>query len=114
MGYYNIQIVESNAYRIGIENRVASIMIDGEYFTGGDCYIHNDTQIVIEYYKLGIEVNDNGFIGSYYESVVAYLEKQGFTNIVLLRSNDLSDIWFDKDGIVESITINGIKWEIAW
>ena len=74
------------------------------------CFLPKSASIRIEYYVLQITI---GHSADYFEDneqytdVVAQLKSRGFTNIRLQRANDLVTGWVDKEGTLDSISING-------
>lgn len=88
---------------------VASLNLNNNNFTAGDCFIQTTAPIKIEYYVLTIVIGDtaSGFEGSQYADIVNQLKTKGFTNIHLLRANNLINGWITKEGSIKSFTING-------
>lgn len=90
---------------------VASISLNGQSFTGGDCFIQKNAPIQIKYYKLMIDIEDGvkDYEGRDYQEVVSELASLGFANITLKRANDLVTGWLTKEGSIQSIRINGVS-----
>lgn len=88
---------------------VSRILIRGEPFTSGQCYVQEGTPIEVQYYGLSININKSAsdIEGTPYKEAVEQLETMGFSNIVLKRKNDLHLGWFSTEGEIASITING-------
>lgn len=59
----------------------------------------------------GIKINSSSddLVGENYQTVIAKLESNGFTNIKTVVLDDLILGWFTKDGEVEDVTVNGIS-----
>ena len=88
---------------------VSKLTINSEEFVAGDCFIQSSAAIKIEYYVLSITIGSSAsdFEGCQYTDVVEQLKALGFTNIKLLRANNLINGWITKEGSIKSITING-------
>lgn len=110
-GFTNI-IVTATETKSRDENQlIASISLNGQAFTGGDCFIQKNAPIQIKYYTftIDIECESEDYEGRDYQKVVSELEDLGFTNITLKRANDLVTGWITKEGAIKSININGIN-----
>lgn len=85
--------------------------MNGQSFTGGDCFLQKSAPIQIKYYTLKITVGSaaSEIEGQNYSEVVSELKTMGFTNITLKRSNDLVLGWLSKEGNIKSISINGVS-----
>lgn len=90
---------------------VASISLNGQSFTGGDCFIQKNAPIQIKYYMLMIDIEDGAkdYESRNYQEVVSKLASLGFANITLKRANDLVTGWLTKEGTIQSIRINGVS-----
>ena len=91
--------------------QVASISINGQQYSQGDCFVQKSAPIIVEYYRLKITIgNKTSFFTENktgnYSSIVSSLKSMGFTNITLYRNNDLFNGWVTKEGSIASITIN--------
>lgn len=111
-GFTNITTREKVTDNKVLNQLVASITINNQQFSQGDCYVQKSTPIVIEYYLLEIIIGQksSSFTENKedkYSSVVSSLKDMGFTNITVYRNNDLFNGWITKEGSIESITING-------
>lgn len=112
LGFSNVTYKEVSTSDISQNQLVASITINGEKYSQGDCYVQQSAPIIIEYYTLKIIIGQkpSAFTSNNkneYKKVVATLEAMGFTNIQLERNNELINGLLKKEGSVESITING-------
>jgi len=110
-GFTNITVTATETEKKSNNLQVASISLNGQTFTGGDCYIQKNAPIQIKYYTLTIDIEgeDKEYVGRNYQEVVSELKSLGFTNITLKRANDLLTGWFTKEGDIKSISINGIS-----
>ena len=88
---------------------VSKLTINSEEFVAGDCFIQAGASIKIEYYVLSITIGSSAsdIEGCQYTDIVSQLKAKGFTNIKLLRANNLINGWITKEGSIKSITING-------
>lgn len=111
-GFSNVTTHEKITSDKTVNHLVVGITINDEVFQSGDCFVKKNSPIVIEYYVLNIIVgqtassltknNELAYVG-----VVEQLRNLGFTNIQLLRTDDLINGWITKEGSIDSITING-------
>ena len=110
-GFTNITGTATETESKSKNQLVASISLNGQSFTGGDCFIQKNAPIQIKYYTLTIEIDGEAkdYEGRNYQEVVSELESLGFTNITLKRADDLVLGWFSKEGNVKSISINGVS-----
>lgn len=111
-GFTNVTVCEKVTDIKTLNQLVASVSINNQQFSKGDCFVQKSAPIVIEYYSLKITIghktsyfteNKEG----YYSSVISLLKEMGFTNITVYRNNDLFNGWITKEGSIESISING-------
>lgn len=109
-GFTNITVTATETESKSKNQLVASISLNGQSFTGGDCFIQKNAPIQIKYYTLTIDIDGEAkdYEGRNYQDVVSELESLGFTNITLKRADDLVLGWFSKEGNVKSISINGV------
>ena len=110
-GFTNITTTEVETTTKTQNQKVAGISLNGQSFTGGDCFLQKNAPIQIKYYTLKIVVGSaaSEIEGRNYSEVVKELKAMGFTNITLKRSNDLVLGWFSKEGNIKSISINGVS-----
>ena len=108
-GCNNITLVLKETNDIAKNGLVASITLNNDSYGAGDCCVQATTPIKIEYYVLTIVIGESAsdFEGSQYTDVVKNLKTKGFTNIQLLRANNLITGWLTKEGSINSFTING-------
>lgn len=119
LGFTNITVKEKVTTSKANNHRVASITLNKETFTGGDCYLQKTAPIAIEYYRLMITTNKSDDDYEKYENykdLQDFLKTQGFTNIELQRSDDLSrakewGVWFWSvpEGSIKNIIIDGVE-----
>lgn len=119
LGFTNITVKEEETTSKTSNHLVASITLNKETYTGGDCFLQKTAPIVIEYYRLKITTNSSDDEYEDYEKysdLVDALKGQGFTNIELQRSDDLN--WFEEwggwiwsvpEGSIKSIIIDGVE-----
>lgn len=119
LGFTNITVKEKETTIKTSNHLVASITLNKETYTGGDCFLQKTAPIVIEYYRLKITTNSSDDEYEDYENysdLVDALKGQGFTNIELQRSDDLN--WFEEwgawiwsvpEGSIKSIIIDGVE-----
>ena len=92
-------------------NKVVSIVINGEDYVSGDCFVPEGAEITIFYYDevCRIEANAKDLIGKDYIEVRSELINLGFDNIVIKRKDDLITGILNKEYSIDSITINGVS-----
>lgn len=85
------------------------IKVRDALYTSGDCYVQQNAPIMVGYYKLKIQVGEaaSAFSKTQYTDLAADLKEMGFTDITLLRADDLISGWLTKEGTIKSITIGG-------
>ena len=107
-GFSNITVSEVETTTTNQNQKIASISLNGQSFTGGDCFLQKNAPIQIKYYTLKITVGSEAseIEGRNYSEVVSELKVLGFINITLKRSNDLVLGWFSKEGNIKTISIN--------
>ncbi|WP_028236462.1 hypothetical protein [Pseudobutyrivibrio sp. MD2005] len=88
---------------------VSKMTINNDEFVAGDCFVQTGASIKIKYYFLTIKIENSAsdIEGSQYADTVSSLKAQGFTNIKLLRANNLLNGWITEEGSIKSIRING-------
>ena len=109
-GFTTVKVTTKTTTTKSKNGLVASVSFDNEEYIAGDCYLPTSASIRIEYYVLQITIGTsaNDFEDNeQYTDVVARLRSMGFTNIRLQRANDLVTGWVDKEGTIDSISING-------
>ena len=110
-GFTNVSVIEKNTTSQDKNQLVASVTINDERFASGDCFIQKAAPIFIEYYVIKLEIGTKAseFEGEQYKDVVAALTNKGFTNIQLVRADDLKLGFFAKEGAVKAISVNDKK-----
>lgn len=113
-GFTSVSFEEIITWDKSQNYKLASISINGETYSSGDCYIQTNAPIVISYYTLRIKLEHDldyytANTEGNYINVVKELKALGFTNIQLFRNNSLINGVVTKEGSIESITINGIS-----
>lgn len=108
-GFTHIKTKEIQTNNKELDKYIQGIKINEDNYSGGECHIQKDSQILIQYYVTKVRINKAAadIKGENYEELMSELKKKGFTNIQLLRGNDL---WFfasSNEGKVKSITVNG-------
>ncbi|GEM_PF-5150127 len=108
-GLNNIQTKRKYVLNKEENQKIAQITINGKKFNGSECYVPKDAQINITYNYLQIVIGrtPEEFQSMNYKEAEKELIDKGFTNIRLLRSNDLVTGWFSKEGLIKSIMISG-------
>ncbi len=109
-GFSTIQVKERTTEQKTQNLKVSSITIDGNDYISGDCHLPKTAAISIEYYYLIIRIGqDSSEIKEkeQYSELVKKLSSMGFSNIKLLRGNDLTTGWISDEGSIKDITING-------
>lgn len=110
-GFTNITVTATETESKSKNQLVASISLNGQSFTGGDCFIQKNVPIQIKYYTLTINIEGEAadYEDKNYQEFVSELSSLGFTNITLKRANDLVTGWLTKEGTIKSISINGVS-----
>lgn len=88
-------------------NLIKTITINGEKFSGGDCYVPVGSEITVFYYETIIPVPGSayGYISKTLDSVEKELRDSGFTNIIAIAESTTSQYsWGNR---IVSISING-------
>ena len=113
-GINNIKLIKKTTYTKEQDNQLFDIMIGGESYKKGSCYIDKDAIVSIHYYtwKIQIGISGEDAIKNYekkndYKKLVSYLKDKGYTNIKLLRANDLTTGWIDSEGSIKNVSIVG-------
>ena len=111
-GFTNVTFKEKITDNKSLNLQVASMSINGQQYSQGDCFVQKSAPIIVEYYRLKITIgNKTSYFtenkAGNYSSIVSSLKSMGFTNITLYRNNDLFNGWVTKEGSIASITING-------
>ena len=101
-----------------LHNTISTVTIGNSNYESGDCFVRKSEEITITYYKTAKKIgkSSSSITGRNYLEIKKYLSDQGFTNIVLKRTDDL---WFVKElGVfglfggqvnknVRTVTVNG-------
>ena len=109
-GFNTVKVTAKTTTDKSKNGLVSSISFDNVEYIAGECFLPKSASIRIEYYVLQIKIGTsaNDFEdNNQYTDVVAQLRSMGFTNIRLQRANDLVTGWVDKEGTIDSISING-------
>lgn len=108
-GFSDISVQDQTTNKKPKNKLVAEVKFNGKSYESGGCYLPKKTKIVIMRYLL--ELTPGRDSGQYkdmnYQTAVNELKEKGFTNIHLLRADDLVTGWIDDEKTIESITING-------
>lgn len=106
-GFTNVNTYELETKESSENNKIETIDVGGISYETGDCYIQKAVPISIIYTRYKIEIgrasDDLGKIK--YKDFVQELKKKGFTNIKLLRSDDLKIGLFATEETIKSIKI---------
>lgn len=91
------------------ERMIDHVELGGINYESGKCYVDKQATVVYRTFISTIIVGTSAedYIDKNYSSVVDELKEKGFTNIRLLRKNDLSTGWLEKEGAIDSISIDG-------
>lgn len=114
-GFTTIKVIPKTTENKSQNRRIAGITLNNEEYIAGGCYLPKSASIKIEYYSLQIQIGQTAKQfekGQNYSDVVKQLQSQGFTNIHLLRANDIGWFvadWIHNEGTIKTITINGSK-----
>lgn len=87
------------------EKDIAKILINGEQYESGECFIPLDAVVTIEKRTIQMEKDAKEYEGMDYDVVKARLETKGFKNIEKKKVKSL----LKKKGTIESISISGEK-----
>ena len=108
-GFSDISVQDQTTNKKPKNKLVAEVKFNGKSYESGGCYLPKKTKIVIMRYLL--ELTPGRDSGQYkdmnYQTAVNELKEKGFTNIHLLRADDLVTGWIDDEKTIESITIDG-------
>lgn len=107
-GFTNITLNKVSTTDSTKHHLVSDISINNENFVDGDCFIQSAAPIKIDYYVYTIAIGEaaSSIEGSQYTDVVKSLKEKGFTNIKLLRANNLINGWITKEGSIKGIAID--------
>ena len=111
-GFTNVRIQSKQTESKSQNNLVSSIKLNNEEFIAGDCYLPKSASVLIEYYLLKIKIGNTAtefMDDKQYSEVVRQLREKGFTNIRLMRANNLFLGIMAKEGTINKITINGAE-----
>ena len=108
-GFTTVKVTSISTEKKSENCLISRIKINSEEFIAGECYLPKTASIEIEYYNLQIKIGQTAkqFEGQSYKETVEQLKSQGFTNIRLLRADDLITGWISKEGTIKSFSING-------
>lgn len=108
-GFINLSVTPVETAHTEMNHGVSEVVLHGEVYRGGECYLQHGAPIEIRYYaaKIPVGLSASDMKGENYTQVVAALQAKGFTNITLKRANDLIIGWFHKEGDIQRISING-------
>ena len=118
LGLSNVKVKSAKTSDSSLHNTISTVTISSGTYESGDCYVRKADEITITYYRTAKRIGkDSGSMtGRNYLEVKKYLTDQGFTNIVLKRTDDL---WFVKEAgflwlfggqvnkNVRTVTVNG-------
>ena len=106
-GFKDVEAVVIQTDNPEDNRKIKTITIGNEVFKAGECYVQKAVPFNIEYYELLITIGHKSsyYKGKKYAGIVEELQKQGFTNIKLLRSDDLKNGFLNKEGTIRTITI---------
>lgn len=109
-GFHSITTTRVFCEEIEKNKLISTLQFNEKEFTSGDCYLPKNASIIISYYYLRICIGktEDDFDDLQYTEAVSYLMEKGFSNVRLLRANDIR--WYSvlhSEGDVKSITING-------
>ena len=107
-GFTKINCSEKNTYEKEL-NQKTTVVLNGDKYSEGACYLPKDAPIVITHHILKIKIGSSayGFEGKNYRSVINELEDKGFTNITWWGNNELIFAIFHDEGEIKTFTING-------
>lgn len=108
-GFTNVSAEESVTYEMEKNLLTSAIILDGEEYTEGKCFLPSNMPITISCNVLKIEIGTKSskFVGKYYKDVVTDLQARGFINIELRRADNLKIGLLKKEGTVSSLSIDG-------
>lgn len=108
-GFSDVSIQDETTNKKLKNKLVAEVKLNDKSYESGGCYLPNNTKIVIMRYILEIMPgrDSSQYEGMNYQSAVNELKDKGFTNIHLIRADDLWTGWVDEEKTIKSITING-------
>ena len=108
-GFSDISIEDQTTNKKPKNKLVAEVLFNNKSFESGNCYLPKATKIVIMRYLLELMPgrDSSQYEGLNYQTIANELKEKGFTNIHLLRADDLVTGWVDGDKTIKSITING-------
>ena len=109
-GFSNIKLEPKETETKSQNLLVSSLWLNNDEFIAGDCYLQKTAKVVIEYYVLHIKIGQTAKKfknDKQYDEVVKQLKEKGFTNIRLMRANNLYTGFITHEGTIKKITING-------
>lgn len=94
------------------DKKVCGLMLNGQAYTNGRCYLPLNTPIVISYYTLKISIGSSNaqFIGQDYKNVVDSLKEDGFTNV---QTEEVKTGWAKGNSVISVMINNSSSFDIG-
>lgn len=104
-GFTNITVDDVDGSSKDHDQLVAKILLNGQEYYGGDCFLPASAPIVITHYtyKIKIGADQMTFIGQDHTAVVEKLKKDGFTNV---HEQKITGGWAKGNSVV-GVLVNG-------
>ena len=94
------------------DKKVCGLVLNGQTYTNGRCYIPLNAPIEISYYTLKISIGSSNaqFIGQDYNDVVDSLKEDGFTNV---QTEEVKTGWAKGNSVISVMINNSSSFDIG-
>ena len=94
------------------DKKVCELVLNGQAYTNGRCYIPLNAPIEISYYTLKISIGSNNaqYVGQDYNNVVDSLKEDGFTNV---QTEEVKTGWAKGNSVISVMINNSTSFEIG-
>lgn len=94
------------------DKKVCELLLNGQAYTNGRCYIPLNAPIEISYYTLKISIGSSNaqYIGQNYNNVVDSLKEDGFTNV---QTEEVKTGWAKGNSVISVMINNSSSFDIG-
>ena len=112
-GFTDVRVGSVPTQDASRDQRIREITIDDIPYDDEPCFVQSDLTIRIMYFSFmpTAGISSSSCRNKPYEDIADLFAEQGFTNIRIVRADDMSRFsLFTKEGTVRSVTIDGSDW----
>ena len=108
-GFDGVKVEEVESSNQDKNNLVESIELDGQQYYEGECYLYEESDVILKYYRYKIQIgaDNNSFKSRNYKNVISDLESKGFTDV---REREIKTGWLLENTVVNVIINDSITY----